>query len=582
MLFRSFAMTLAVSTVANFAAAAPASATPSGVDGPRALALAYGYVRFFHPTNAASAVDWNSWLLHAVDAVKDADSPEEIRSALEAELAPLTVGTALTVGEAPASEALCLFPMEPYVFNQHVGVGLPDTPYPPEDHLYLSKRVYAANGASRNPLFDTTPACGTTVVKDLGAGISLRLPLAIPLRLDQTQAPLFGMPALEQFDTETANLADVIATWSILQHFYPYFDVVAVDWGAALDQALAEAKVATSIDEQQHVLRRMIARLGDGHGYVYRQDGGAGAQGGLPIMVDLVEGGVTVTKSLSAQLHAGDVITAIDGLDALDVLTGMKAEVSGSDQWKTKRALLNFGGGAFGTTAHLTVRRGEQTLALDLPRTSGFVDNEFGHEDFFEAAPGIFYVNLDKLDMEHIDARMAELAAARGIVFDMRGYSAGNEQVLAHLTDHPLRSAYFNIPQTVYPDHMPAPTYDTGDETRWLLEPLAPRFHGRAVFLTGGRAISYAESIMGIVEAYELGDIIASTPTAGANGNVNIITTPSGFRIHFTGTQVVKHDGSVHHLRGIQPTIVVQRTLAGVKAARDELLDAAVGVIEAN
>jgi hypothetical protein len=53
--------------------------------------------------------------------------------------------------------------------------------------------------------------------------------------------------------------------------------------------------------------------------------------------------------------------------------------------------------------------------------------------------------------MEHIDARMDELATARGIVFDMRGYSAGNEQVLARLTDHPLRSAYFNIPQTVYP-----------------------------------------------------------------------------------------------------------------------------------
>jgi hypothetical protein len=40
---------------------------------------------------------------------------------------------------------------------------------------------------------------------------------------------------------------------------------------------------------------------------------------------------------------------------------------------------------------------------------------------------------------------------------------------------------------------------------RWSLQPLQPRLTRNAVFLTDGRAISHAESWMGIVEAYKLG-----------------------------------------------------------------------------
>jgi hypothetical protein len=43
--------------------------------------------------------------------------------------------------------------------------------------------------------------------------------------------------------------------------------------------------------------------------------------------------------------------------------------------------------------------------------------------------------------------------------------------------------------------------------------------------------------------------------------------------------RVVKHDGSQHHLVGIQPTIRVTRTIAGVRAGRDEFLERALAVI---
>jgi C-terminal processing protease CtpA/Prc len=99
------------------------------------------------------------------------------------------------------------------------------------------------------------------------------------------------------------------------------------------------------------------------------------------------------------------------------------------------------------------------------------------------------------------------------------------------------------------------------------------------VFLTDGRAISYAESFMSFIEHYKLAEIVGQ-PTAGTNGNVNPFVLPGGFTVIWTGMKVVKHDGSQHHLIGIQPTIPMKRTIQGIREDRDEFLEKAIGVIK--
>ncbi|MEN0050458.1 MAG: peptidase S41, partial [Bacteroidota bacterium] len=66
---------------------------------------------------------------------------------------------------------------------------------------------------------------------------------------------------------------------------------------------------------------------------------------------------------------------------------------------------------------------------------------------------------------------------------------------------------------------------------------------------------------------------------AGANGNVNPFTTMGGFRFSWTGMKVLKHDGSQHHMIGIQPTVPMQPTIQGIREGRDELLEKAVEII---
>ena len=97
------------------------------------------------------------------------------------------------------------------------------------------------------------------------------------------------------------------------------------------------------------------------------------------------------------------------------------------------------------------------------------------------------------------------------------------------------------------------------------------------MFLTDGRAVSYAETYLGIIEHYKLAEIVGEA-TAGTNGNVNPFTLPGGYRVVWTGMKTLKHDGSRHHGVGIQPTVPVRPTIRGVIEGRDEVLEKALEV----
>jgi C-terminal processing protease CtpA/Prc len=193
-----------------------------------------------------------------------------------------------------------------------------------------------------------------------------------------------------------------------------------------------------------------------------------------------------------------------------------------------------------------------------------------------ELKPGISYVALDRIKDEDFNAALPQLEKARGIIFDLRGYPSVSPIVISHLTDVRVTSARWMIPMVTKPDHAKVDSYDTGG--RWDLKPIAPRLKAKIAFLTDGRAISYAESYMGIIEAYKLAEIVGE-PTAGTNGDVNPIVLPGNYNVVWTGMKVLKHDGSQHHGVGIRPTVPVSRTIKGVREKRDEQLERAISIV---
>jgi C-terminal processing protease CtpA/Prc len=438
-------------------------------------------------------------------------------------------------------------------------------------------------------IFDKHPEVGEAVNKELGAGLSCQIPLALYSDESGTlgKNQEFSVDKLvsdlkaKNFGDLTANkefvrLANVIITWNIFQHFYPYFDVVDVDWDTELTNALRSALDNETEKDFFYTLSRLVAKLQDGHGNVYHNVWMQ--QAGLPIKVDWIENQIVVTVSKDpAHFQRGDIMLEIDGIGAEKALLDGEEFISGSPQWKRWKSLNRFGYGEPGTMAKLKLKRGEEVLEMEIERNFKEFLTESTKPNIEELENNIFYVNLDKASWAEINAKIDDLARARGIIFDLRGYPNGNHQIICHLLEqNDTSNAWMQIPLIVYPDQENIVDYQ---RMGWGIVAKEPHIQGKVVFITDGRAISYAESFMSFIEHYKLAEIVGQ-PTAGTNGNVNPFMLPGGFRIIWTGMKVLKHDGSQHHLIGIQPTVPANRTIRGVIEGRDELLEKALEVVK--
>jgi C-terminal processing protease CtpA/Prc len=406
------------------------------------------------------------------------------------------------------------------------------------------------------------------------------VPIALFANLtDSTQRDMTGAGTASDRAT---RLAAVIIAWNVFQHFYPYFDVTNIDWPAALRTVLMTAAEDRDATAFILTLRKMVAALHDGHGYV--SGPGAPAMFSPPVIWTWAENRVV---ALSAQgitdVQRGDVLLSIDGRPTNEVLAGIESAMSCATpqcfRFGETRALL-FGprnasvqvelesADSPGSRRKATLRRTEPPGQLEEPRP----------DKVKELEPGIFYLDLNRITDDDFAAALPSLARANGIVFDMRGYpghikNPGN--LLGHLDILPIRSAQFLIPVVTKPDRAAITFQDVG----WSLPPVRPYLTAQRAFLTDGRAISYSETIMGIVEHYKLGEIVGEA-TAGTNGTVNPFPVPGGFTISWTGMKVLKHDGSQHHGVGILPTIPVTVTRAGIAAGRDEILERGVQAVK--
>lgn len=436
--------------------------------------------------------------------------------------------------------------------------------------------------------FEDTPKPGELFDASLGGGLRCQLPLSLYSQGDHTLGlPGRAMPSVSKLSTELSGqprsaehpavrTAAVVVAWNVFQHFYPYFDVIDTNWEAVLDQALADVQDDASIEDTHRTLRWMVAQLHDGHGNV--RSPVLTEDGIVPARLGWVEDQVVVLAAAeSSPLRRGDVVLKLDGKDVMERLEEELALASGSLQWK-RHKVLAWGGitmGPRGSKTTVELRRGEEHLTVEVVRDDIDVPPAWPHEPIEELAGGVYLIDLATAEWTEISAKIDAIAKAPGVVFDLRGYPNGTHPVLGHLMTEPEHDKWMFVPRIVYPDHERIPGWE---EYGWDMTPVAPHIEGKVAFITGGGAISYAESVMGYVEGLRLGEIVGG-PTAGANGNVNPFTTPGGYVIYWTGMKVLKHDGTQHHTIGVQPTVPAEPTLAGVREGRDELLERALEVV---
>jgi len=568
-----------------------------GLDNVTAFTRLTGYVRFFYPGDSVLTTNWDDFVIRGMRAVEQAPTADSLAAMLRLLFAPVAPDVQIFHGTTPPRASP---PAEPdgdeIVFWRHCGFGVPGAfGSAPTRNIYRSERMSLRVRGSV-PKTTESLACGSPrpfpvpdpaspFVAALGSNLTVSVPLTLYrhgslLTFDNidTYTPRAPNEVVSIGDRAT-RLADVALLWMVPQHFYPYFDIVKTDWSAALRQGLQEAAVAGSDTAFDATLERLIAKLRDGHGNVFNS---ARPLSAPDVRLGWIENRVIVTAvgdtAAAHGIRVGDEVTRVDGVTVGDALRTREARVSGATpQWIREVSLRRLLAGPRGTTSTVELRdplaSRSITPRVSLTREPGPPPSEQRPPKVAELRPGLMYVDLDRVTDSDVDAAMSRLEKAAGIIIDMRGYPqhVSTPALLAHLADSPIRSARFEVPFVVRPDH--EEMLFAGDG--WFLRPQSPRLHAKIAFLAGPGAISYAESTLGVVEENHLGAIVGET-TAGTNGNIDPFTLPGGYRVVFTGMRVRKRDGSPHHGVGIKPTIPVTRTIAGVRAGHDEVLERAI------
>jgi hypothetical protein len=544
---------VSIEAIGEFKTEGPRALSPQGLTNIAAFAKLYGYVRHFHPTTAAS-LEWDAFVINGVRTVEGAQAAR-----LPATLRKIFAGVAPTV-QIGGEPAAAIKDEGSWVGVRHYGVGL------------------SANSPYRS-MYKSEPFPVAGPLPPYSVEIAPGLRVTVPLSLGPSQSVVSPEPAAKvngDPDDRATRLAAVIVAWNVFQHFYPYFDIVKTDWPAELPKALRAAATDGSRTEFTATLQRLVAALRDGHGHASGASGSAGLYAGL--RAAWVEGHLIVVQAPGDQARPGDRIVAIDGRSVEAASAELHARTpAATEGFLRSRSALGL----------LACRPGQSALPLEIepfaaPSAKQTVNVPCGPhaakrrdsypeprlEKIVELELGIWYVDMDRLTKEDWQANIDKWAAAKGVIFDMRGYPAEpGISMIAHSTKEEIRSAPMLVPSPARPDRTDFPFQSGG----WPVQPAKPRLQSRPIFLIDGRAISYAETVMAMAENYKLGEIVGE-PTAGTNGNVNPFTVPGGYRISWTGMRVTKHDGSPLHGVGILPTVSVSRTRKGVAEGKDEIL----------
>ncbi|HTX36975.1 MAG TPA: S41 family peptidase [Bryobacteraceae bacterium] len=542
--------------------------TGQGLGNVAALARLFGLVRYFDPSDAAAATDWDRFAVSAVRTVEPATSPFDLASKLESVFAP----AAPRVRVVPAGAPRPMMEMESGRFAvlwQHRGLGPPQGKPP-----YFSGRFEIP--AEQSPLVSFAP-----YHSDLPGGVTCMVPLAVYRPLGPLpQARPLGPPEGSAND-RAVRLAAVIVAWNVFQHFYPYFDAdLSPVWMGALGRLLSEAAQDANAQAFHATLQKMAVILHDGQGRVTGP--GDPPDSVPPVVWTMADGRITALAVQGTDVKPGDVLVSVDGKPAGDVLAAKEKDVPGSTpQCLRERALpyllARAPGGKVSVELEPAAQPGaRRTVTLECTARAGDLHPP-RPDKIAELEPGIFYVDVNRVSMADFSTAVAQLAKARGILYDLRGSQSLPQffSLFGHLLMRGVQGPPTAAPIVTRPDQNEI----MFQETQWSESPLQPYFPGKRAFLTDGGTIGSAETMAAIAERYRLAEIVGET-TGGAAGGVNSFSVPGGYEFTWTGERVRQYDGSPLFGAGIRPTIPVAPTRAGIAAGRDEVLQRALEAVK--
>ena len=184
------------------------------------------------------------------------------------------------------------------------------------------------------------------------------------------------------------------------------------------------------------------------------------------------------------------------------------------------------------------------------------------------------YLFPGKFRNKYLDVIAPEISKTKALIIDLRCY--------------PSDFMVFTVGRLLLPDAKPFVKFTAGSVKHPGVFSFTPNltlgeknpdyYKGKVVILVNERTLSQSEyTAMAFSQAPDV-TIVGST-TAGADGNVSMITLPGNIRTAISGIGVFYPDGRETQQVGIIPNIEIRPTIRGIIEGRDEVLEKALEII---
>ncbi|WP_053365657.1 S41 family peptidase [Bacillus sp. FJAT-27245] len=549
----------------------------------------YGYIRYFHPSDEATKLDWNRFGIYGASKVKDAKNDKELKAALEELFLPIAPTLTLFLKEEKPPAPKKGTPAGKVVAWQHYG--------PPglQSSFYKSKRVEATivdgNLAFEDgQLFPNYPKVVERYEGELADSINFQFPLVLFVDNGNTVGTTKKSwenfkklkTELDQLDEEVKSenenyrYTGIISAWNILVHFHPAAISFSINPNQELRAALEDAADDKNPEDYFRTLTALMKKTDDGQAILsFRESMKDNKR--LPIMMDVVEGKVVVTGSKdSPNFKAGDIIKSINGVEARGYVERLSQSLPGSRQFTTWMAIDSL---LDSDRAEIVYTQdGEEKTATLTSWENANVDEFNRMDDVWEIEDGIYYFNLSKDIKQTWNAYLNLLEKAKGIIFDMRTMKSDDllyRDIIGHLTDQAISGPAEQVIQVIYPHKEKA----TFSEMQDMIEPAQPKLKGKIIFLANAGTVGQSEYFLRYVKDHKLGTIVGRL-TGGSYGKTQSYQVVPSILGKLSGSQTIGLDGNKIFHTGIEPDVPVTRTYEGVSNQIDEDLLKALRLIK--
>jgi C-terminal processing protease CtpA/Prc len=380
------------------------------------------------------------------------------------------------------------------------------------------------------------------------------------------------------------RLLALFRLWNIIQYWFPYRDVMDEDWDFVLREFIPDMMTPMSGDAYRLALIRLIARVHDTHANIWSDlhvQPPTGAEA-APLILRFVEerliviGYAHVQAGLASGLEVGDEIHSIDGKSVESIVASLRPYYPASNEASRRRDLerrLTRGSGPVtleGVGVAGAFSKTVPRMPLSMLSFGSALTHELPGPTFRLLSDDVAYLKISSAEAARAAEYIERADGAKVLVLDIRSYPS-QFVVFAlggHLVSGPEPFARFTTADPTNPGAFlwNAPIVHT---------PREPRFTGKVVILVDEVTLSAAEYAAMAFRAAP-GAIVIGSTTAGADGNGSRIPLPGNVEGAISGIGVFYPEGTPTQRVGIVPDLVVRPTVAGIRAGRDEVLEAGV------